>query len=246
MASFYKEVKDSVIATLDNNQEIYFYVPENYFQTKSAIIIGEFVSILGIFYYGIYKNGKLEGKLKTFYFPSVFLTQPNNIEKVKDIQLDNGDPSDYRILKYKNSDKLIVSTKVPQDIQNVEEFFRLFLISGKIPNSVDYRYIWKYMIENMELSGNSFNINMQLFGIFQSELCRDIDDTSRPFRLSKAKKAGEWYNYKSVSVKEIPKYTSPYVNITSEGFDDSIIAATMMDKAKFSPLERVLSGRHDS
>jgi hypothetical protein len=48
--------------------------------------------------------------------------------------------------------------------------------------------------------------------------------------------------YKSISVKDIPKYTSAYAAFTSENFDDSIIAASEIKKNNFSPLERVLMG----
>ena len=82
--------------------------------------------------------------------------------------------------------------------------------------------------------------------ILMSEICRDPNDISKPFRLSSAKKNKEWTNYIPISIKEIPKYVSPYVSITSENFDDSIVAASMMTNAKYSPLERVLTGKKPS
>ena len=92
----------------------------------------------------------------------------------------------------------------------------------------------------MALSGNKFNLSNQMFGILQSEICRE--DYSKPFRLSAAKKNGEWDNYKNISIKQIPNYISSYVSITSENYDDSVIAATMMKKELETPLEKVLIG----
>lgn len=246
MGKFYKEVKDSVICDLPEGQEIRYFIPESYFGCKAAVIIGEFVRLMGIFNYAIYdiKTDKPVGKLRTFKFPSTFLAQPYKIDKVKDIRLTKTSGSqDYRLLKFKKGDKLVVNTNIPENIENVEDLFKLFIITGKIPANIDYRTLWQYPIESIEISGNSFGINYQFFGVMMSELCRDPKDISKPFRLSSAKKNGEWTNYQSISVKEIPRYVSPYVNITSENFDDSIVAASMMDNAKYSPLERVLTGK---
>lgn len=247
MASFYKEAPDgAAICTLKDGQEVRFFIPEIYFQAKSAIIVGEFVNLLGIFNYAIYdKNDKPISQLKIFNFPSIFLTQPYTITKVKDLKLTkNSDMQDYRVLRYKEGDKLIVQKQVPEDIENVEEFFRLFLITGNIPDTIDYRTIYEYYYEAMALSGNKFNLPPQMFGILQAETCRDPDDISKPFRLSKYKKNHEWDNYKNVSVKALPKYISPEVSLTSENIDDSLMAATLLDdkKVQFSPLERVITG----
>ena len=243
--SFYKEVNGSVICTLPEGQEVRYFIPECYFNTKSAIIVGEFVNLLGIFNYAIYDVNKDKpiGNLKTFKFPTIFLAQPYAIEKAKNIKLTkNSDTQDYRILKFKKNDKLVVQTSVPMDIANLEEFFRLFVITGNVPDTIDYRNIWEYFVESSTLAGKTFNISNQLLGILQSEICRDPSDNSKPFRLSKAKKNKEWDNYKAVSIKQIPNYISSYVSLTSENYDDSVIAATMMKKEIDTPLEKILVG----
>jgi len=80
---------------------------------------------------------------------------------------------------------------------------------------------------------------MQLFGIMQSELCRDPKDLSRPFRLTDMK---DMNAYKHVSIKEIPNYISPYVSITSENFDESLMASILIDDKdiKSTPLEKII------
>lgn len=243
MAWFYKEEGDSVIATLKENQEIVYFIPESYFEGKSAIIVGNFVNLLGVFNYAIYENDKPKGELKTFNFPSIFLCEPYKIEKMKDVKLTKtAEVQDYRLLKFKNGDKLIVQTSVDQNIEFVEEMFRLFVLVGNLPNTIDYRNIWRLFKENMDISGNSYGVSMQVLGILQTETCRDTTDNSIPFRQSKAKKNGEWNNYKPISVKQVPDYISPYVSLTSENYDNSVMMATMMDGGTYSPLERVLTG----
>lgn len=245
MKQFYKEVDNSVICTLKDGEEVRYFIPENWFDTKSAMISGEYVSLLGCFCYALYdKNGKPMSELKTFYFPSIFTAQPYTIDKMKDVVLTkHSDKIDYRVLRFKEGDKLIVQTTVPQSIANVEELFRLFVITGNTPNTIDYRELHNYFLDCIKLSGNSWGLNNQLFGIFISKLCRDPEDYSRDFRVSKAKKNGEWTNYKVVSVSNIPKYASPYISLTSEVFDDALMSATMLDTATYSPMEKVFTGK---
>ena len=245
--AFYKEEKGAVICTLPETQEVRYFIPECYFSAHSAIIVGEFINLLGIFNYAIYdiKTDKPVSKLKTFNFPTIFLAKPYTMEKAKDIKhTKNSGVQDYRVLKFKKGDKLVVQTKVPQDIANVEEFFRIFVITGHVPDTIDYRTIWKYFNDSMVLAGNKkgFNVSNQLLGVLQTEICRDPSDYSRPFRLSTAKKNGEWDNYKNISIKEIPNYISSYVSLTSENYDDSVIAAIMMKKELDTPLEKILVG----
>lgn len=246
MAKIYKQVKDSVICDVSESQEVRFYIPENYFTSKLSVVIGEYVRTLGLFNYAVFdsKTEKPVGKLRVFNFPSIFLCQPRSIVKAKDVKLTkNSDKQDYRILTFKKGDKLVVNIDIPEDAQNMEDLIKLFAISGRIPNGIDYRNLWKYPIDNAIINGNKYSISYQFFGILMSELCRDPNDLSKPFRLSSAKKNKDWTGYKSISIKEIPKYTSPYVSLTSENFDDSVVAATMMKDAKYSPLERVLTGK---
>lgn len=230
-------------AEFNADGELHIYVPELFFRSSYAFYSAEYLNLLGILNYTLVdKNGKNNG-LHTFNLPTVFLSQPSEIEKVKGVRLKQYmDPEDYRILKYRKGDKVIVQVEVPEVVDNVEEFFKLFALTGHVPTSIPYPIIYEYFFESMELNGENYGINAQLFGIMQSELCRDPSDRSRPFRLSKAKKEGRMNDYIPISLKEIPKYVSPYVNLTSENWDDSMVQSIMMDenKIKSTPLEKIM------
>lgn len=234
---FVKLDGDSVVFNLDEGYEFAFYIPEIYFERKNAIIIGEFVNLLGIMDYTITDpKGKNNG-LHKFYFPNIFLTKPYTIEKIKRVKLiANSKEDDYRVLRYKKGDIIIVSTKNPQDINNVEEFYRLFL-SGKLPNTVRYDEMQNYIIDNMSLNGNSYNVNMQLFGILISEMCRAKNDLSKSFRLSGT---DDMTAYSTINIRDIPKYIDPYASITSENWDNAVVNAITSDNASKSPMERLL------
>lgn len=240
---FYRKEGEAIV--YNGEGELVYYIPEVYFASECAITIGNLINLLGIFNYAIFDDKGKNSGLKTFNFPSIFLAQPSEVEKVKDLKLTKySEKQDYRLLKFRDGDKLIVQTRVPKDIQNVEAFFKLFVITGNAPDTIPYIDVYKYFIESMALNEGSYGVSNQLFGVLQSEIYRDVDNPSKPYRLSAAKKKNDWTTYKNVSVKDAPNYISPYVSITSEYFDDSLIQATMMDdnKVKASPLEKVLTG----
>ena len=234
--SFLKRKDDSL---LFNNKEgeLIFYIPEYYMKSRIVTVYGPYYSLLGIFNYTIVdKNGKNNG-LHDFNFPTIFMCKPYETEKLTNVRLTkNVDPSNYILLKFKYEDEVVTNVKVPQIIDNVEVFFKTFLISGKIPNTIPYDKIHEYFKENINLNGSDYGVNMQLFGIIISEICRNPGDVSKPFRLSNS----NLNDYKSISIKMIPNYISPFVSITSENFDESLIASITMDQDKHSPLEKVL------
>lgn len=213
-----------------------FYVPDIYFKRNCAVIMGEYVNLLGILDYAVFNTPNDKPKLKPFRFPTIFLTRPSSIETVKNLKLtETQEPDAYRILKFKNNDQVVVSTKVPQSINNVEEFYKL-LITGKLPTTIRYDQFQNYFVESMGLNGNSYNISLQLFGIFVSEICRN--NKNEPFRYTKDMK--DMTAYKTISIKELPKLVSPFVSITSENWDESLVAAMSIKNPKNSPMEKLL------
>ena len=234
---FLKKEGDSLLFNNDKG-EFVFYVPEIYFERKNALIIGEFVNLIGILDYAIFDDKGKHGGLKPFRFPTVFLSKPNTIEKLKDVKLTaTSSKQDYRLLKYKKGDQIVVSTKVPQSIINTEEFYGLFL-GGKLPTTISYDKLHEYFTENIELNGASYGITTQLFGIVISEICRDPKDRTKPFRLSNSK---SMYDYVPINIKDCPKYVSPYVAITSENWDESMVNAILNNNPKYSPMEKLLT-----
>lgn len=235
---FLRRDKDALLFNGDG--ELVFYVPEIYFERSYAVIMGEYVNLLGILDYAVFnENGKHNG-LKPFRFPTIFLARPSSIEKLKGVKLTKySEQQDYRLLKFKKGDQVVVSVKVPELIDNVEEFYKLFL-TGNLPTTIPYDKIHEYFIESIQLNGAGYGVSNQLFGLIVSEMCRDPRDLTKPFRLSSAIDE-DMTAYKAVSIKDIPKYISPYTSITSENWDESVISAIINKNAKSTPLEKLLT-----
>ena len=235
--NFLKRDGDSLLFNEDG--QFVFYVPEVFFDRGDALIKGEYVNLLGILDYTIFKaNGSNIG-LKRFYFPTVFLCKPSRIEKSKKLRLKEAtDVQDYRLLIFEKDDAVVVSTKVPQNIANVEDFYRIFL-TGKLPTTIPYDKLQDYFPESIELNGSSYGMTLQMFGIVVSEMCRSKCDPSVAFRHTKI---NDMMEYSAISIKDLPKYISPNASITSENWDLGLIGAITNPTDVGSPLEKLLRG----
>lgn len=237
--SFLKREGEGLVFTGDG--EFIFYVPENYFTTKNAFLVGEYVNILGVMDYTIVdKKGKNNG-LNPFSFPTVMLTKPSAIKKLKQVKLTKtADVQDYRSMHYKKGDFVVVTTKVPQAIQNVEDIIKLFLITGHIPPTIPYDKIQDYFSKSIRLNGSSFGVDLNVIGILISEACRSKKNIEIPFRLAKDK---DMCNYRSISVQNSPRFISPFTSIISENWDKAVINAALNgDKDVYTPMEKILMG----
>lgn len=245
--AFLKQKDNSLLYSGDG--EFLFYLPEAYFadvkKNPIAEIIGQYVSTIGICDWALVdKNGKI-GAAHPFKFPTIFLCKPYTIEKVKNLSLNDYPAMDYRILHFREGDEVISDINVPQVVDNAELVQGMIsIVSGKLPKSVPYDKLHEYCPEALELNGSGYGLNMQLFGIMVSELCRDPKDLSRPFRYTNMNNMN---NYTQISVKMVPKYVSPYVALTSENLDESLMAAVLLSnepegEIKSSPLEKIVVG----
>lgn len=233
---FLKRKDDSLLFALED-KEFVFIVPEKFFERRDAIIIGEYVNLIGILDYAIFDKSGKHGGLKRFNFPSVFLTKPYEIEKMKQVKLTaNSEVQDYRFLKYKKDDVIVVSTKVPEEIENVEEFYKIFL-TGNLPTTIPYDKLQDYFTESARINGCNYGVSLQLFGIIISEMCRDPKNMNNPYRLAKNK---NMFDYKAINIEDIPKLVSPYQSLTSVNWDEGLINAIINKNAVDSPLEKVL------
>ena len=240
--SFLRRDGDSLLFNQDG--QFIFYVPETYFDKgrNDAVINGEYVNLLGILDYAIISPTNKSSGPKRFFFPTVFLTKPSRIEKQKDVRLkDNVDPQDYRLLIYNKDDPIVVSTKVPQDIVNVESFYRIFLY-GKLPVTIPYGKMQDYFTESIALNGSSYSITLQMFGIVISEMCRSKIDYNKPFRLTNFK---DETDYKAIGIRDVPKYISPNSSIGSENWDNAVVGAIMHPNNVGSPMEKLIMGSAD-
>lgn len=230
--------RDKLSLKFKGDGHIAFYIPEYYFERGYILVEGDRFSLMGLFNYALFDgNGKAVGGLRTFKFPSMFTCIPSDMEKIKNVKLNKDtDAEDYRLLKFRNDDIIVLSTKVPMLVDNMEVFFKM-VNSGKLPTTLPYEEIHELFVENASLNKANYPASNQIIGLIVSEICRDRDDNTIPYRLSKSK------GYRNVNVKDIPKMSSPFAAITSENMNESLVAAINDNVYKPSPLERLIIKR---
>lgn len=243
---FLKKEGDSLI--FNDDGELIFYIPEDYFRNdgsmKYAEVSGDYINSIGFFNYEVFtKEKKSKYGLKLFYFPCIVTMEPSDVQKIKNININKKvkEEKDYRFLYFHKGDIVIKNINCVKDISNVENIFKIFMITGRIPNTIPYDTLHEYLMNSINYAGEDFGVNAQLFGIIISELCRSVSDESIPFRLSKE---SDMNKYKSLSVKLIPKFISPFTAITSENWDEAVVNACINsdnDKRFIeSPMEKIL------
>ena len=115
-------------------------------------------------------------------------------------------------------------------------------------DTIPYNELYQYPFECMALNSGTYKIHAQAMGLLYSKICRDPEDISTPFRLSKTANS-KMTGYTSISIKEASKYISPFVSLTSENLDEAIMSAVLLSDEeksgkrthKESPLERVIT-----
>lgn len=218
-----------------------FYVPEAYFDKgrNDAVVNGEFVQLLGILDYAIVNASGRTSEPKRFFFPTVFLCKPSRIEKQKGVKLKPGtEPQDYRLLIFNKDDSVVYNVKVPQDIINVESFYRIFLYA-KLPTTIPYGKMQDYFTESIALNGSAYSMTIQMFGFVIGEICRDKHNLNKAFRLTNFT---DETSYKALGIREVPKYVSPNSSIGSENWDNAVVGAVMHPTDVNSPMEKLLMG----
>lgn len=222
----------------DSDGELRFYVPEKYFTNKNAEYLGSSIILLGTVQYGLKKGNK--ETLNIFSYPCRITCTPTEILKEKNLVVGKADVDDYRILVFKKGDTVVDSIHGVQELVNVEDLFRTMVLSGNIPNFIPYDDLHNYFLYPMEVNGGNYGISAQAFGVFITKLCRQKSNLEKEFRLSKNKIKNNT-NYTSISIRTAPKYTSPYTAITSENWDEAVVASIMNTNKVDVPLEKLMT-----
>lgn len=236
-ATYIKKDNEKVI--YNDTGEIIYYIPARYFDTNIATQIGEYVDTLGIFLYAVFSSTGKKLKTSEFKVPTGFRCRPSYITKETNFQLEGTtEPLDYVLLHFSKGAELITNIHVQMGLDNIEKFFKLF-IGGNLPDYIPYNEIQEYVLGNANLNKFSYKVSISEIGALISEIYRDPNNLSRPFRLSGMK---DMKAYKAINIVKVPKYTSPYTGITSENADEAIAAAIINKNDIESPLEKVVMG----
>ena len=237
---FLEEGSDNELIFKLDDKELIFFIPAIFFDRKYAENSKGYLKIFGIFNYVIrdIKTGK-DTPLYLFDFPAMFETTPSLKDTVRGFEYEGLPKDDYVLLRYQKGDVVVNSTEVIQDISNAELFFKMF-ISGRIPSSIPYDTLQNYFVDSMAISGKSYDLNMQLFGIIIGEMAASAKDEKVLFRHTDM---SDMNAYKIKNITMSPKYVSPFSSYTSENYNEAIVNASLVsNKSSTSPMEKLFMG----
>lgn len=220
---------------------IKFFVPEKYFESKYATQTGSYFDIIGIFLYNVYdKNNKEQFKEnKLFYYPTIFMCKPTDINKINKNDIYEDDT--YRELIFEDGSEVITSTQCIQYATTAEKVLKM-LIRGRIPKIIPYEKLHNVITDSAKLNGISFSNVAALEGVIISESCRSKNDLKKPFikEYSENPKIKNT-DYTIINIDMLPKLASSYSAMLS--YDKVIAIAAALQNNEINDavaLERIL------
>lgn len=221
------------------------YIPEYYFNTNIARMVGDHFAVLGIFNIRTFKDvdGKQPLQLRTVNLPVHIVTYPTGGYEKKKLDLVGKGEEMYYVLKYYNTD-IFCQTAIPQSVVVFKDFLKI-LTAGKLPKSFSYDDIITLWDRNFELNGIKFDIPDVIKELVISEIYRDPAKPEYRFGYLVGKNPSiSRYDYTTANTKEITKYNSSFAAITFENMDESIVSAVTTTrterKEQTSPMEQLL------
>lgn len=237
--------KDTVIF---NGNYMEVYIPKEFFdELEISQFSGHKIDTLGIFEFKIFSDSEgRKGVLHTLKCPTTITTIPSFVEDIGggELDLQEEESSSYKVLKYYKGDIFIENLFVVKKTDNVNLFMNL-LMSGKLPRLLPYDEILKIFLQCLTINSVNLKSSSTVYECIISEICRDDENIYQPFRF-KAGKSDKvnMLNYKSINIKELPKYNSVFSAVTFENIDFSMISSINRGRQKKidkeSPVERTI------
>lgn len=249
--------KDGTKYFVTDNDSVYMnspyaeaYIPEALFQdadedTESIIYRadGNGFKCIGLFNMRFFDKedyNREAGKLYTLSFPTGIFTFPSS-STTETITI-NGVTDKFRVFHYEKGD-LMMSAVGQQNPLNCEVYIKL-LLSGKLPNTLDYPDVFKLWDINFDINGYDPGVPEILKQMIVAKLYRDKKDYTREFRMSAGTGKVKMTDYITMSPREITANSSVLAGLAFEDFTNALNSGLLMSKRgtsqKKSPVEEVI------
>jgi hypothetical protein len=235
--------------TISPNKEVIFtkpygeiIIPAEYMDHNIAEIIGQEVDTFGLFNFYVYDSYDVENiKPRVFFFkfPSRIRMAPSSIG---DRRGEKGE-KEY-VLKFEEGDTLITSTAIQENSDVARQMIDI-MFNAYLPEAIPYHEIHQFWTQVNRFNGVKPAASEAVLELVVSELARDPNDLSRPFRLlmrdDRNVSSGA---RKLINIKNIPKYNSTFASVTSgnakQGITSSIARRRQGKPDKSSPIETAI------
>lgn len=239
MSKFFRKDDSFVYLTADYME---FYIPIDFFdQTKKyAIDYSSYIETLGLFYVGIFENGKVKEYkvMKQPYQITLYVYDAENSM----IALPSGE-TPCKVLKYHKGAKLM-NSKIIQDAQSSLQYLDM-VMAGKVPPSVPYDMVASLCQKNKLVNKVNFGVRPEVEEMVIALNYRNPNNLSEPFsKVYGSDLSISPYAYTTVGTRQICQYASTFSSLTFEDMDSMLTTSINRSRNKgteqYSPIEEII------
>ena len=223
-------------------EEVRVYIPDFYFESGLAEVIGARTNTLGLLNCQLFDKGK-PGKIETINLPTQINIYPSEVEKQTLTLIKGGEPEVYHVAKFYRGDSL-TDTNVVKDSTNVEKFLKV-LTGGKVPSTVPYGKVIEIWHKNLEINGIKLGVSSTVMESIIRESYRDKSKPEFTFGEVASKNPNKSeFDYRTANIREVCALNSVFAGITFENMDQMINSGINITRYKkkqtISPVEKII------
>ena len=225
------------------------YTPSSYGDGINSME-GEIFHVFGLCPYKFYEKvtDKKPKKVGVLNIPSMIMTYPADVEMNVTDTIWNGiydysNANSYTVLEF--ADKHMFMTKnIIRRLDNVNMFMNMIL-GTKLDNNIPYNMLSRAWIKNMVMNDNDLGVPSTTIDLIIYELCRYIEDSSKPFGsvFGKNPKMSP-VAYRFAGIREVCAANSVFTALAFEDQNSMLDASLNMTQQekdqKISPLEQII------
>ena len=221
------------------NKYLEIYIPQSYIKDEIAFNRGTFYETFGVCNIRGFENGKPE-KLMILNLPitcnfMLYESEPTTVT-IHDNTIE------VLALKYPK-DSHIMHQSLTKNVNTATSFLDKML-SGKLPNTLNYLNIINIWWKNLEFSGISYNVPSKIYELIVANIYRDPNNPKRRYGQYLGEGKGNCYDYKTDNVREVVKNLSTFSGMTFEAIGSMISSGVnnSLDgiEEPISPLEKII------
>lgn len=243
-----KMTEKNGIFYLDSGK-IELYTPSSYAEGINSID-GEIFNLFGLCPYKYYEKptDKKPKKVGILNNPSMITTYPVDMrrdveDRIWDGIYDYSNMNSYTVLEFEAGHKFMAKNII-QRLDNVNMFMNMIL-GTKIDNNIPYPYLSPAWIKNMDMNDNDLGVPATTIDLIIYELCRYVEDTSKPFGSVFGKKPDmSPVAYRFANIREVCASNSVFTALAFEDMNSMLDASLNMTQQekdqKISPLEQII------
>lgn len=236
---FLKDAADGSVIL--NAAKIAFYVPASNFVAELSTEIGNTVKTIATLFVDVWPTETSEPELFRIDIPvqiSVMFSEKNQVTE----DFDGTGTVKYNVY-YAIRNEVVFPSKIHvQSIESAKLFINA-LNGAKLSTDIEYNSILDAYKENARLNGVKFGVPSILIEAMISEMTRDKDDITIPFRI-KAGSTGQQKGYQFAKIKNLAQVTSVFAALSFENMNMSIISSVNLTrsgrKQVVQPIEKVI------